>query len=119
MSIRSNKKAKGIDMTPLIAPTLVGKPSGLLVARKHQSLQSPHIRAEDSSFTISIPDELATLASCSEDNLLESDLDDDDNIISSLAQQQPIMALNMTALGGLDTKQMLQTPKSLSKVSFN
>jgi hypothetical protein len=89
------------------------------VARKCQSLQSPHIRAEDSSFTTSIPDELATLASCSEDNLLESDLDDDDNIISSLAQQQQITALNMTAFGGLDTKQMLQTPKGLSKVSFD
>jgi hypothetical protein len=110
MSIRSNKKAKGIDTTPLMAPTLVGKPLGLLMARKCQSLQSSHIRAEDSSFMTSIPDKLAILASCSEDNLLESDLDDDNNIILSLAQQQPIIALNITALGRLDTKQMLQTP---------
>jgi hypothetical protein len=119
MSIRSNKKAKGIDTTPSMAPMLVGKPSGLLVARKRRSLQSAHRRAENSSFTTSIPDKLATLASCSEDNLLESDLDDDDNIISSFAQQRPITALNMTVFGGLDTKQMLQTPKGLSKVSFN
>jgi hypothetical protein len=69
MSIRSNKKAKGIDTTPSMVPTLMEKPSGLLVARKRRSLQSPYIRAEDSSFMTSIPDELATLASCLEDNL--------------------------------------------------